>query len=222
MTTYSELRDLTVSLTARPDLAKEHAIAITGAVRKFHLADTWAQDMDVLVLDMATYPTSDFRWRLDLNSSQLNRFRKLYKATILDVTQQVTSFQGLPSMPPDYLDLGKGTDVPIVSPADLVDENGSDRPQYIYHAGNVLQIKLQHLGTKLELQYFMHPNIDRSNGSITINSWIADSMPEAVAQEAAGAVFKMIGKDEEAQLHRQLFAENLVMLRMTAVGASGM
>lgn len=218
MTTFAELVELVNSFTARPDLVSETRTGITGAIRKFHLADTFQADLRVLDIDLGNYPTGNATWSLDTKSILFERFRKLYHVYSRPGTNVATLHNGMPSMPPEFC--GVPPEIDIVSPADLVDRNGLARANYAYIAGNSLVIKLTSVSRVLQLHYFTHPEIVTAGNTATINSWIADDMPEAVATEAAATVLRMIGKDEEGQRMGNLFGENLALLRQSAVMAN--
>ena len=80
-----------------------------------------------------------------------------------------------------------------------------------------MQVKLSWAMDYLDVWYYMWPQIP-SDPEDTIQSWICDQFPDAVVDEACADVFKMIGKDDESALYRQLFNENLAMLKTSAVG----
>jgi hypothetical protein len=69
----------------------------------------------------------------------------------------------------------------------------------------------------LDFGYYQYPELPaQSSGEIT--SWIADQYPDCIIEEAAGTVFKMIGKDDEHNRYQVLFQENITILRTTDVG----
>lgn len=211
---YAELSLLVSSMTARPDLVSELRVAIGSAIRKFHSADTFQADLAIVEINLANYPTDSFSWSLDTKSQVFTRFRKLYHAATLP---RLSTFQSgsMPSMRDDYS--ASPVEIPIVSPADLLDHDGYPRKNFIYLAGSSLFLRLTDARSVVQLQYFQLPNIVATGSALTIDSWIVDQMPEAVATEAAGTIFKMIGKDDEYQRHQIMFAENLAMLRQSAV-----
>lgn len=211
---YTELAGMVSDITARPDLVSEMRVAISNAIRKFHMADTFQADLASVEIDLTQYPTTDFTWSIDTKSNVFTRFRKLYYASTLPRTGSIQS-GNMPSMRDDIR--SDKAEIPILSPADLFDEDGVMRRNYIYLAGSALILRLSRISGLLSLQYFQLPDITRTETSVNFNSWIVDQMPEAVATEAAATIFRMIGKDEEFQRHQIFFAENLQMLRQTAV-----
>lgn len=215
---YPELLSMVLSMTARADLVSEHRTAISGAIRKFHLADLFQRDLRIARINLANYPTTNFTWQIDTKSTVFERFRKLYHAKPVK-QDYVATIHNLPSLPTDGWECVD--EIPIKSPADLFDETGMALANYIFLAGTSLTLRLSNTQTTVDLAYFQYPEITIiPAGGLTFNSWVVDEMPEAVAAEAAATIFKMVGKDEEFQRHQILFADNLALLRQTAVMAN--
>lgn len=211
---YTELSNMVADITARPDLVSETRVAISGAIRKFHLADTFQADLRTVSLNMGDYPTTGNVWDIDTKSSIFTRFRKLYHASTLPRTNTFHSGV-MPSMRDDFR--SGPTEIPIVSPADLLDEYGGERKNYVCLAGDNLRLRLVSASNLVQLLYFTLPDITVTSAAVNYSSWIVDQMPEAVAMEASATIFKMIGKTDEFQRHQIMFGENLALLRQTAV-----
>lgn len=72
----------------------------------------------------------------------------------------------------------------------------------------------------LDFVYYAWPTIPTDTAT-TLTSWIVNEYPDAIIEDAAGAVFKMIGKDDEFNRFQTLFAENLAILKTSTVGEIG-
>lgn len=212
---YSELLQIVLSMTSRPDLVKENRTAISGAIRKFHLAETFQRDLRITRINLATIPTSNFTWQIGTKSSLFERFRKLYYVKPVKQDYLVT-LNNLPSIRDQTWETVDT--VPIKDPADLFDEVGMALSNYIFLAGDSLTLRLANINTILDIFYHQHPLIEiQPEGGLNFQSWIVDDMPEAVATEAAAVIFKIIGKDEEFTRHRAMFDENLSLLKINNI-----
>lgn len=215
---YPDLLKLVLSMTSRPDLVSENRTAISGAIRKFHLAELFQRDLRVTRINLATIPTSNFTWQIGTKSSLFERFRKLYY--VKPVKQDyLVSLNNLPSIRDQVWETVDT--VPIKDPADLFDEVGMALSTYIFLAGDSLTLRLPNTNTTIDIFYHQNPKIElQPGGGLDFTSWVVDEMPEAVATEAAAMIFKIIGKDEEFTRHRAMFDENLALLKMTNIYAN--
>ena len=94
---------------------------------------------------------------------------------------------------------------------------GSEFQNYFFISGSSITIKAIAGFDYLNFQYYQYPLVPPVSTD-PITSWICDQYPDAVIEEAAGTVFKMIGKDDEYSRYQTLFAENIMILRGTDVG----
>jgi hypothetical protein len=154
-----------------------------------------------------------FRWVIPL--SDFSRFRRpkaLYYPPDLGVPIQI---------PAPLVDWPAGAtwqrEFREVSPDALFDRYSAEHLNYFFIAGTTLTIRSAWGMDYLDFTYYQYPSIPSAT-SDPITSWICDQYPDAVIEEAAGTVFKMIGKDDEYQRYAQLFAENISILRATDVG----
>lgn len=201
MATLTEVINDVHILTNRPDLVAEARVAIRKAIMKLHAADTFKRDLAVTRLQMATQTpvgTDQFRWSVTL--STFSSFRKP-KSLIYPLELPA------PEGDREYKELQVDN---------LFDRYGYETPNYFYIAGSTLVIKSAFSVDYLDFWYYKWPTINFTTG--THSSWIVDQYPDAVVEEAAGAVFKMIGKDDEYNRYEQLFAQNISILRATDVG----
>lgn len=209
------------TITNRPDLVSETIRALRKAINKLHSAETFPRDLTRVRLQMALYSPvqpDQYRWAFDLSDADLfPRFRRLYSLNyptdLIPPTSNVPAplIDGWASLGPER------RQVNIVSVDNLFDSYRDERYQYAYIAGMSMQVKLSWAMDYLDVWYYMWPQIP-SDPEDTIQSWICDQFPDAVVDEACADVFKMIGKDDESALYRQLFNENLAMLKTSVVG----
>lgn len=199
MATVSSLADDVYVLTNRPDLVSETRVAIRKAIFKFHSADTFKRDLHSTRISMdqhQQFGPEDFRWSIPL--SEFERFRR-----------------------PKYLrtpvELPPVTEFIEVSADNLFDSYRYEHLNYFYLAGSSLTVRAAWGISHLDLWYYQYPEIP-SSSTDPIKSWICDEYPDAIIEEAAGTVFKMIGKDDEFNRYQTLFAENIAILRATDVG----
>lgn len=203
-------------LTNRPDLVAETRVAIRKAIYKFHSADTFKRDLITQRLQMSLYaPLSldSFRWVIPL--SEFTRFRR---PRFLRYPPELTI---TPQVPAPLIDWPVGAawskEFTEVSSDDIFDSYHSEYLNYYFIAGSALTIKSAYGMDYLDFSYYQYPLVPTVQTDPII-SWICDQYPDAVIEEAAGTVFKMIGKDDEYNRYQTLFAENLSILRGTDVG----
>lgn len=200
MATLTTLAADVYTLTNRPDLVSETNVAIRKAIYKFHGADTFKRDIKTFRLQMSLYTPlapDDYRWQIPLTTFPQFR-RPKYLTTPLTSTAIVTVFYE-------------------VAADRLFDTYRCEYLNYFFIAGSTLVIKSVQSPDYLDLTYYAYPIVP-SVTTDTITSWIADQYPDAIIEEAAGTVFKMIGKDDEYSRYQTLFAENIQILRQTDVG----
>ncbi|MFV0408917.1 MAG: hypothetical protein ACK5LJ_04215 [Paracoccus sp. (in: a-proteobacteria)] len=199
MATLASLADDVYILTNRPDLAGETRVSLRKAIFKFHAADTFKRDLLTEDIDLSVLtPVSpdSFVWSIPI--TDFPRFRR-----------------------PDYLRIvpHEYGDFTEVSAHDIFDSYRFIKPNIFYISGQALTIRAVCEYQNLTFSYYSYPIVPPVTSDPVI-SWICDEYPDAVIEEAAGTVFKMIGKDDEASRYQTLFAENVALLRATAVGES--
>lgn len=216
MTTYAQLVDSVVAITNRPSLISEMRVAIRKSIFKFHQADTYKRDLQIVPLDMSLYPSTNFRWQIDVsNQSVFPRYRK-YSFLRIPPTSYPSPAS---SFPLDYpWGIPKSPDFTPVAADNIFDDYRVERANYFYQAGMSLNVRATFQPQFLELGYYSYPGFTVLEDNIAIISWIADQYPDCIAEEAASTIFKMIGKDDESQRYAQFFAENLLMVRGTDIG----
>ena len=200
MATIETLAADVYTLTNRPDLEQETKVALRKALLKFHSADTFKRDLFTQRIQTALHTPllpDEFRWVISL--SEFPRFRRP-KILHTPISGSVVIFKE-------------------VAADNLFDAYSGERQNYFFIAGSAITIRSQTAQPYLDFTYYRYPLVPPlSSTAAPIDSWIAEQFPDAIVEEAAGAVFKMIGKDEEFSRYQTLFQENLSLLRQTDLG----
>ena len=200
MATFSELCSDVYSLTNRPDLVAETALAVKAATLKLHQSDFYFKD---LYESGIQFPTSDYIQQFDVKAV-VPLFRALKFIRRYD--------------PAGNGGTGKAAEYyKILTPGELLDSYGNDRVGVAYAAGAVINIKSANL-----LQYGIigvYLNPDLATASFT--SWIAVDHPYSIEFEAARVLFKMIGFDEQSAAYEKLAAEQLAEVKISNIQSVG-
>lgn len=216
MATIDSLAADVYVLTNRPDLVSETKVALRKAIFKCHSADTFKRDLTIQRLQMSLYPVLEpgsFRWNIAL--TEFPRFRR---PKFLRYPPELSTPLQTPAPLIDYPTGAVWTrEFTEIAADNLFDSYRSERSNYFYIAGSTITIKSSFGIDYLDFGYYQYPLIPALSTD-NIMSWICDQYPDAVIEEAAGTVFKMIGKDDESARYQALFGENIMILRGTDVG----
>jgi len=218
MSTLNTLAADVYTLTNRPDLVAETLISLRKAIRKFHGAETWKRDIATVRLDMtAEVPIQpdQYRWALDLITKfpGLRRFKNVNYPADLQYPQSQ-----IPAPLVDWsVGMCKDKEFKEVSADNIFDSYGLERINYYMINGNVVTVRSGWYVNFLDFIYYKWPDIP-TDPTATLTSWIVNDYPDGIIEEAAGAVFKMIGKDEEFARFQTLFQENLAIMKTSTVG----
>lgn len=196
MTTFAQLLTDLYTITNRPDLANESAVALRKATLKYHMAQDWIQDEVQSIVTLTPLYTNDSRYSVDLTPAPFTRFRNI---------KSVQEYVNPPTY--GYVEFRK------YEVNDLIDDYGYEKTNYFYRAGTNLLLRCDHVITQAKVTWFQLPDVT----SATYNSWIANIFQDAIIEEAASKIFGMIGKPNEQKIQQQLFAENLQLLTQMAV-----
>ena len=196
----AQLQQEVYALTNRPDLVPETLSAIKAATLKCHHSDFFYKDLQTAQLTLATADfTNQFDTAALLRYRAMSYIRKWYPTGV--------SVQTL-------LPTGKpGSFLTPISTDEVLDSYQRDRNNVYYIAGTTVQLKTHDQLATFLCSWYAHPSIDIAN----FQSFIAVEHPYAVVYEAAGAVFKMIGYDEQSTRYSALSAEQLQMLKMSNI-----
>lgn len=193
-TSFASLVADVYSLTNRPDLVNETALAVQAATLKAHHSDDY-------IRDFAEY---------SIQFSSADYFQTLDFKSIIPLWRK-------PRYLRKYADGGPGVFIKYIEPEKVIDSYGQDRTDIYYIAGSNLQIR-----SSDKLQYILAGVYINPDITITgYNSWIADDYKFAIIYEAAAIVFKTIGYDEQVPMYRGMVAEQLAILKMHAVTGTG-
>lgn len=219
MATLSSIASDVYVLTNRPDLEQETKVAIRKAIVKFHAADTFKRDLTTQRLQMSQYTPlapNQFRWAIPL--SEFTRFRRpkslQYPLDLMFPHNQIPAplYDGIPIY-------ARKDAFRELHPDNLFDTYNYEHQNYFYIAGSTLTIRASVDVDYLDFMYYQWPFVPAlSADTDPIQSWICDEYVDAVIEESAGAVFKMIGKDDEFSRYQALFMENITILRGVDIG----
>lgn len=193
---FSSLVTDVYSLTNRPDLVNETALAVKAATLKAHQFDDWIKDFQESSIQFSSadyYQTLDYKAVFPL-------WRKPRYIRILDSL-------GTPSAMLEY-----------IVPEKVIDRYGANRVDVFYIAGAEVQIRTLAQQQYFAIGYYSNPDVTTTGFS----SWIADDHPFAIIYEAVAIVFKTVGYDEQVPIYRGMVAEEMGRLTQHAVTGLGM
>lgn len=193
----SELATEVYKLTARPDKVSETSSAIKSATLKAHQSDFYWKD---IFESGIVFDSEDYVQNLDYRAL-LPRWRALKYLRKYDLSSN-TPF---------------GTELSIIVPENIFDEYGLTKTNICYAAGAFIQINSSTKQQAYLLGCYLNPDLTDAGYS----SWVALDHPWFIIYEAAGQIFKSIGKDDEATTFRTLGAEQLAMLKTSNILAQG-
>lgn len=188
---YDSIAQDVMTLTGRPDLADETAVAIRTATTSVHSRAAFPRD---LRSDLVKLPNASFQSQLDIQVL-LPRFRGVSTIRIVD-----TQFSPVES-----------PEIEIVEPDDIYDPvYRSVRNNIAYVAGTSINIRTALAASGYMIEWYQMPATRRED----YNSWIAQIQPDPIVYMAAALVFTTNGNDEKAASYtrivdRQLFPELL-------------
>lgn len=190
MTTLASLLSDVYTITARPELIAETKLAVKQATLKMHQLDDFPKDLYETGIQFAN---PAFIQSLDYKSLIPNWRRFKYLRKYQD------------SVPGDFFTL--------LSPEETLDRYAVNKDNICYVAGTQLEIRSNTEDTYMLLSCYVHPNVTDESFS----SWIADEHPYAIIWDAAAAVFKMTGYDEQAAYMKQNMQEQVQLLRQSQI-----
>lgn len=184
MTTLTELVDLTVEQTRRPELTDITAAAVRTATLRAHHTDFFPKDLTSVALPY-TPSSAAFYDFPNIGASAL----RLRSIKHIQCTDSVT---GAPVEQLEYREQD-----------DLYDSDGNRRPHVYTLLGDTVRIYPQKPTGLATVFYYQNPN---TNG-LQYSSWIADAYPDELAAWAAAVVFARTGFAEMAQQFMQLHVD---------------
>jgi hypothetical protein len=196
MATFAELVADVKTITNRPDLDSEIKMAVKVATLKAHQSDFYPKDLYEVGIQwnpIAYQQSLDYR-------TLVPRWRAFKYLRKYDATGETP-----------------GAFFTILAPEQLLDSYGIDKENVCYLAGEQLEIRSDTEDTYMLLSCYVHPIIEENSYS----SWVALDHPYAIVYEAAAAVFKQIGWDEQAAQMKREVAEQFTILRNSNILAQG-
>jgi hypothetical protein len=200
--TLTELITEVYSITNRPDLVTETAVAVRAATLEAHNSDYYYKDLFETAINFTE--TGLYVQQIEYRTI-IPRWRSLKYLRKFDAT--ATPYPGVP---------GKFFD--ILDPQQTLDSYGIARENICYVAGDVIQVRSNTQLTSALLGCYLHPIIAPAE---EYNSWIALDHPYAIIFRAAAIVFKMIGKTSEEASYRDLWNVQISELKMSNIVAMG-
>lgn len=194
--TLAELVTQVYALTGRPDLVDLTNSAIQSATLKCHQSDYYFKDMFEVGVQ---FDSAQFVQNMDYRALIAN-WRSL------KYLRKYDAVNGVP-----------GDELTIVLPEMIFDDYQLQKSDICYGAGAFIQINSSTQEQFYLLGCYVNPIITLGG----YNSWIALDHPFAIVFDAAGTVFKAIGKDDEAAANRQLMAEQIAMLKTSNILVNG-
>jgi len=205
-TLYNNLIADVYTLTKRPDLIAETALAIRKATMKAHSADMWKNDISTAIIILPVLPLGSqlsFRYAVDLtNVANFPLFRKV---------SSIDEYNTIPT--------GQELHFKELDSDRILDNYATEDINYWYQMGKQVNLRANKNLTYLSVDYYQYPNITPA----LYTSWIAQEFPDIIVCEAAANIFKTIGKDNEAASYGNMFAGtdgesgHLHMLRMSEI-----
>lgn len=192
----AELITEVYSLTGRPDRVAETLSAIKSATLKAHQTDYYYKD---IFESGISFSTSDYIQSLDYRLL-LPRWRAL---------KYLRKYAPTTNTPAKELD--------IILPDNVLDSYKVTKTDVCYVAGAYVQINSSTQESVYLMGCYINPDITEAG----YTSWIANDHPYAIIFDAAATVFKAIGKDEEAAAYRTLVTEQIAMVKMSNIDATG-
>lgn len=194
--TLTELVQEVYSITNRPDLVNDTAVAIRAATLKMHQSDYYFKD--IFEVGVA-FDAAAFVQNLDYRSL-LPNWRSLKYLRKYDITS------GTP-----------GKELDIILPDAIFDDYSLQKQDICYGAGAFIQINSSTQEQYYLLGCYLNPIIT----AVGYNSWVALDHPYAIVFDACATVFKGIGKDDESTAYRTLVAEQISMLKTSNILVNG-
>jgi len=191
MTTLTDMIDLTIQQTRRPEIQDITTAAVRTATLRAHHVDFFPRDLTQGILSYV--PSGAAFYDFPTLSASLLRLRSIKHCQSLD---------SVTSAPVEQLEYREQDD--------LFDSDGNRRPHIYSLIGDTLRIYPTAATGSLSVYYYQNPN----TAGLQYSSWIADTYPDELAAWAAAVVFARTGFAEMAnqmiELHVNPFRSMLV------------
>lgn len=182
-------------ITNRPDLVGETSSAIRRVTLKLHQSDYFYKDIfeTGIAFDGPAF-VQDLNYR-----SIIPLYRAIKYIRHYDPTQASTDTGGL------------GQFLSRIDAENVLDQYNCTKTDIYYVAGQQIHIKSITNSQYYLLGCYINPDV----GINTYASWIAVDHPFAIINSACADIFKMIGKDEQNALYKQIAMEDTQVIKIT-------
>jgi hypothetical protein len=192
MATFDELVQDVYTLTNRPDLTGETALAIKAATLKAHQSDFYSKD----IYETVIIPDGDPTYIHSIDYLDIvSNYRALKYLRALDSDGEPAQF------------------ITMITPEIVLDSYYVSKTDVCYVAGRVLETRTSTIVPKFIFSCYVNPIVT----AVDYSSWVADLYPFTIVYEAARVVFKTIGYDEQAAQYQRLVDEQYLLLRTNAL-----
>lgn len=195
MSTYSDLVANVITITNRPDLVDLTKLAVRHATLKAHKLDFFPKDL---------YETG-IQWQTTAYIQSLE-YRTLVPRWRAFKYLRKYDFSTSPGTPGELFK--------VITPELILDDYNFQKDNVCYLAGESLEIRSNTLDSYMLLGCYRHPDTTETS----FDSWIALDQPFAIIYEAARAVFKQTGYDEQAQEMQAEVMDQYTILRQEIIG----
>jgi len=179
---YNTIYDDVVTLTNRPDLAGETAVAVRTATISVHNSAAYPRDVETVPIKL---PNPAYIVGIDAQVS-LPRLRGISQIVGLDVDYNV-----IESLAIDVVELGDTKDP----------EYGTWKNNIAYLAGTAVNIRCSMPVYGFVIDYFMTPQVRPE----LYSSWIAMLMPDPIVYMAASIVLSTNGNEDKAKSYMAFY-----------------
>lgn len=191
---FAELVAEVLVIVKRPDLQTRIEGAVRAATLKMHQSDFFYKDL----YETAVEFENEFNIQNFLPNEIYPNFRK---------PKYVRFWNGDASG-------GPGLFLKPIQIENSMDAYGAIKDNVFYMAGQLLQIRTSPAVKRVLFGAYLHPVVTPAE---KYASWIADEYPYAIIYEAARAIYRSIGFQEQASEYSQLMAEILTEIKMSCI-----
>ena len=187
----------TYAITKRPDKVAETLGALQNALLKMHTRDFYSKD---IVESGVAFDAS-----ATLQSLLYKSLFPLWRAVSYVQPVSLTAGVYTPS----------GTTLKQVNPQFTYDDYEIAKDNVYYEAGQVLQLRTYPAFQYYIIGFYQFPDI------VGMQSWITQDYPFSVIYDAAATIFKSVGFLEQEASMRALVNEQVSLVQMSNVQATG-
>jgi hypothetical protein len=187
------------TLTNRPDLVAETALAVKAATLKMHKSDFYFKDLfeSGVQFDQIDY-LQTLKYRLLFPKYRALKYIRKFDASVA------------PGLPGKFYE--------IISPEEVLDSYKIQRNDVAYVAGSVIQVRSSTKDQYCLMGVYLHPTVE---SPATFSSWIADEQPYAIIFEAASQIYGLLENNNAQQKYTAEAADQITELKAGNIIAVG-